>query len=170
MRENIFYLSLGSNVGDRDANLRGAIAGLQAIGRIVSISSFYETEPVDFIDQEWFLNCAVALESSADTEQLMSAILNIEQLMGRQRIQPKGPRLIDIDILISSESIIDTPTLTVPHPALHQRRFVLQPLAEIAPALRHPLLLKTIQELLDALPRGQTVRRVQSRPKINDHD
>jgi 2-amino-4-hydroxy-6-hydroxymethyldihydropteridine diphosphokinase len=80
--------------------------------------------------------------------------------MGRERIQPKGPRIIDIDILISGEGIIDTPTLTVPHPAMHQRRFVLEPLAEIAPRVMHPQIKRTIQELLDALPKGQIVRRV----------
>ena len=111
-----------------------------------------------FTDQAWFLNCAVVLESAQTTEQLMATILEIERQMGRQRIQPKGPRIIDIDILLSGEEIIDTPTLTVPHPAMHQRRFVLEPLAEIAPRLMHPKIKRTIQELLDALPKGQIVR------------
>jgi 2-amino-4-hydroxy-6-hydroxymethyldihydropteridine diphosphokinase len=155
------YLSLGSNVGNREANLREAIARLEDEGRIVSASSFYETEPVEFTDQAWFLNCTVALETSNTPEQLMAAVLHIEKGMGRQRLRRKGPRNIDIDILLFGDEIFDSATLTIPHPALHQRRFVLQPLAEIAPAVHHPVLQKTIQELLDALPTGQTVRKYQ---------
>jgi 2-amino-4-hydroxy-6-hydroxymethyldihydropteridine diphosphokinase len=159
---NLVYLSLGSNVGDRDAYLRAAIAWLETKGGIVSVSSFYETEPVEFTEQGWFLNCAVALETAETPEQLMAAILRFEQQMGRQRIQRKGPRTIDIDILLFGDTILDTPALTVPHPAMHQRRFVLEPLAEIGPAVRHPVLKKTIRELLDALPAGQAVRKHQS--------
>lgn len=155
------YLSLGSNVGDRQAQLRDAIARLQAIGQVVLVSSFYETEPVDFTEQAWFLNCAVCLETTERPEQLMAAILQIEQEMGRRRVQPKGPRVIDVDILLIGDQIIDSPALTVPHPAMHQRRFVLEPLAEIAPAVRHPVLKKTILELLHALPAGQAVRKHQ---------
>lgn len=155
----LVYLSLGSNVGDRKHHLRDAIARLETKGRIVSVSSFYETEPVEFTDQAWFLNCAVALETTETPEQLMAALLHIEQEMGRQRIQRKGPRTIDIDILLFGDTILDSPALTIPHPAMHQRRFVLQPLAEIAPEVRHPVLKKTVRELLDALPAGQTVRR-----------
>jgi 2-amino-4-hydroxy-6-hydroxymethyldihydropteridine diphosphokinase len=157
------YLSLGSNVGDRQGHLRDAVAKLQAIGRVASVSSFYETEPVDFTEQAWFLNCAVSLKTTNTPEQLMAAILQIEQEMGRQRIQPKGPRIIDIDLLLIGDQIIDSPALTVPHPAMHQRRFVLEPLAEIAPAVRHPVLKKTILELLHALPAGQEVRKLQGK-------
>lgn len=160
------YLSVGSNVGNRGAHLRDAIARLKTTGRIVSVSSFYETEPVEFTDQAWFLNCAVALETADTPEQLMAAILAIEAEMGRQRIQKKGPRNIDIDILLFGKmaggEVLNSPALTIPHPAMHQRRFVLQPLAEIAPGVQHPILKKTIQELLDALPAGQTVRKYQA--------
>ncbi len=161
---NLAYLSLGSNVGDREHQLRDAIARLETAGRIVSVSSFYETEPVEFADQSWFLNCAVALETGAAAEHLMTALLEIEQQMGRQRVQKKGPRTIDLDILLftnptSGDAVIDSPALTIPHPAMHQRRFVLQPLAEIAPEARHPVLKKTIRELLDELPEGQAVRK-----------
>jgi 2-amino-4-hydroxy-6-hydroxymethyldihydropteridine diphosphokinase len=157
----LVYLSLGSNVGDREAQLREALACLQRKGRIVAVSSFYETEPVEFTDQAWFLNCAVALETTDTPAQLMAAILRFEQEMGRQRIQRKGPRSIDIDILLFGDTMLDTPALTVPHPAMQERRFVLQPPAEIAPAVLHPVLKKTMQELLDALPAGQTVRKYQ---------
>jgi 2-amino-4-hydroxy-6-hydroxymethyldihydropteridine diphosphokinase len=163
---NLAYLSLGSNVGDRERQLRDAIARLETAGRVMSVSSFYETEPVEFADQAWFLNCAVALETGAIAEELMTALLEIEQQMGRQRVQKKGPRTIDLDILlfsgpITGDAVIDSPALTIPHPAMQQRRFVLQPLAEIAPEAQHPVLKKTIRELLDALPAGQAVRKFQ---------
>jgi 2-amino-4-hydroxy-6-hydroxymethyldihydropteridine diphosphokinase len=162
---NLAYLSLGSNVGDREQQLREAIARLETEGRIVSVSSFYETEPVEFTDQGWFLNCAVALETAATPERLMTALLGIEQSMGRQRVQKKGPRTIDLDILlfgdaVTGHTVVDSPELTIPHPAMQQRRFVLEPLAEIAPEVRHPVLAKTIRELLDKLPPGQLVRKL----------
>jgi 2-amino-4-hydroxy-6-hydroxymethyldihydropteridine diphosphokinase len=129
--------------------------------QVEAISSLYETEPVEFTDQAPFLNCALALETEEAPEQLMESVLHIEQEMGRVRQQNKGPRTIDIDILLFSDTIIDSPKLTIPHPAMHERRFVLQPLAEIAPEARHPVLKKTIRELLEALPAGQAVEKVQ---------
>lgn len=161
---NLAYLSLGSNVGDREAQVRDALARLGAAGRVVAVSSFYETEPVEFTRQPWFLNCAVALETSQTPRQLMTAILGIEEEMGRRRVQKKGPRSIDIDILIfvSDEAenvVLGSKELTIPHPAMHERRFVLEPLAEIAPELLHPILKTTVRELRDALPAGQTVRK-----------
>jgi 2-amino-4-hydroxy-6-hydroxymethyldihydropteridine diphosphokinase len=159
---NIVYLSLGSNVGDRDAQLRDVQARLGAEGRIIAASSSYETEPVEFIDQPWFLNSAVALETTKTPQELIRAILRIEAEMGRQRLQNKGPRTIDIDILLFGDTILDSPQLTIPHPAMHHRRFVLEPLAEIAPGVLHPVLKKTICELRDAVPRGQVVRKIDS--------
>jgi 2-amino-4-hydroxy-6-hydroxymethyldihydropteridine diphosphokinase len=153
------YLSLGSNVGDREAQLREAQARLGAAGKIVAVSSLYETEPVDFTEQPWFLNCVVGFETEQTPEELMTSILGIEQEMGRRRLQKKGPRTIDIDILLFGENVVDSPDVTIPHPAMHQRRFVLEPLAEIAPDAIHPLFKKTIRELLNALPAGQTVRK-----------
>jgi 2-amino-4-hydroxy-6-hydroxymethyldihydropteridine diphosphokinase len=156
----IVYLSLGSNLGDREANLHTAIEKLREVGDVVAVSSFYETEPVEVTAQPWFLNCAVKFDTEKMPRQLISAILAIEQSMGRQRKQQKGPRTIDIDILFFGSSIIDIPSLTVPHPHLHERRFVLEPLAEIAPDARHPTFKRTIRDLRDALPTGQTVRKL----------
>ncbi|MGA8154134.1 MAG: 2-amino-4-hydroxy-6-hydroxymethyldihydropteridine diphosphokinase [Terriglobales bacterium] len=156
----IVYLSLGSNLGDREANLHSAIEQLGAHGKVVSVSSFYETEPVEFTAQPWFLNCVVKLDTEKMPKQLLAAILAIEQQMGRRRTQKKGPRIIDIDILLFGNSIIRTKGLTVPHPALQQRRFVLEPLAEIGPDVRHPALKLSIRQLRDALPPGQAVRKL----------
>lgn len=159
------YLSLGSNLGERAANLHEAISQLAGLGEIVAVSSFYETEPVELTSQPWFLNCVVKLETEKMPRQLLSAILDLEQQMGRRRTQTKGPRTIDIDILLFGNSIIETRGLIVPHPAMHERRFVLEPLAEIAPEVRHPVFKHTIRELRDALPPGQGVRRLAiSRP------
>jgi 2-amino-4-hydroxy-6-hydroxymethyldihydropteridine diphosphokinase len=160
------YLSLGSNVGDRAAQLQDAVARLGAAGRVVAASSIYETEPVEFSEQPWFLNCAVALETDKTPQQLMAAILKIEEAMGRRRVQKKGPRSIDIDILLFGDVIVESKELAIPHPAMHQRRFVLEPLAEIAAQVRHPVLKKTICELRDALPAGQAVRKPKPGPRI----
>jgi 2-amino-4-hydroxy-6-hydroxymethyldihydropteridine diphosphokinase len=164
---NTAYLSLGSNVGDREDLLREALARLATAGSVVAVSSFYETEPVEFTRQPWFLNCALTLETSQTPLQLMTTTLRIEEEMGRRRMQKKGPRSIDIDILIfvngeTEDTIMDSKELTIPHPAMHQRRFVLDPLAEIAPQLLHPIFEKTIRELRDALPAGQMVRKMKT--------
>ena len=156
------YLSLGSNVGDREAHLRDALARLQALGTLLAVSSVYETEPVEFTDQPWFLNCAAAMETELTPQQLMTALLRVELEMGRRRLEKKGPRTIDIDILLFDDLVVESPELTLPHPALHQRRFVLEPLTEIASDAKHPVLHKTIQELLRALPEGQEVRKTSS--------
>ena len=153
------YLSLGSNLGDRSANLKTAIEKLSEFGSVAAVSSFYETEPVDTGPQPWFLNCAVKLDTERMPRQLIAAILNLEQTMGRQRRQEKAPRTIDIDILLFGSSIVELPSLIIPHPRLHERRFVLEPLAEIAADARHPVFKRSIRELRDALPAGQHVKK-----------
>jgi 2-amino-4-hydroxy-6-hydroxymethyldihydropteridine diphosphokinase len=158
----LVFLSLGSNVGDREANLRDAQKRLGAVGRVTAVSNFYETEPVEFTQQPWFLNCAVALETAQTPQQLMTSILNIEEAMGRRRVQKKGPRTIDIDILLFGDAVLDSPEVTIPHPAMHERRFVLEPLAEIAPEVRHGVFDKTILELRAALPFGQALRKLKT--------
>jgi 2-amino-4-hydroxy-6-hydroxymethyldihydropteridine diphosphokinase len=157
--KNTVYLSLGSNIGDRAANLASAIERLEALGKVLAVSSYYETEPVEVTAQPWFLNCVVALETKQMPRQLIASLLDLEQRMGRRRVQKKGPRTIDIDILLLGDSVLDVPGLTVPHPHMHERRFVLEPLAEIAPDAQHPLLKHSIRDLLDALPPGQAVKK-----------
>lgn len=158
------YLSLGSNLGDRAASLRTAIERLRSVGEVRVVSSFYETEPVEFTAQPWFLNCALALETEKMPRQLLRALLDLERAMGRRRVQNKGPRAIDLDILLFGNSVVNAPGLTIPHPGLAERRFVLEPLAEIAPDAVHPVLGRTIRELRDALPAGQIVRKLAGTP------
>ena len=159
--KKLVYLSLGSNLGDRSANLKAAIERLKELGDVVATSSVYETAPVGDVRQPDFLNCAVALETDKMPRQLLAATLEIERSLGRRRkaasagvAAAKGPRTIDIDILLFGTSVIETKELTIPHPALHERRFMLEPLAEIAPDLRHPVFKRTIRELRDVLPAG----------------
>ena len=120
------YLSLGSNTGDRATNLHEAITRLSQVGKVVAVSSFYETEPVEFTSQPWFLNCAVGIDTDKTPNELLQAALAIEQAMGRKRTQEKGPRNIDIDILLFEDEVVDEKGLKVPHPGLTSRRFVLK--------------------------------------------
>ncbi len=156
------YLSLGSNLGDRAANLREALTQLNSVGHLVAVSAFYETQPVDVPEQPWFLNCVAAIATDLTPRELLSTVLQIETSMGRLRMAAKGPRKIDIDIVLFDDRVVDEPRLKIPHPAMHRRRFVLEPLAEIAPGARHPELDKTARELLADLAEGQTVRRLAS--------
>jgi 2-amino-4-hydroxy-6-hydroxymethyldihydropteridine diphosphokinase len=146
------YLSLGSNLGERDENLQRALALLEREQiRPVARSSVYETEPQDVTGQPWFLNIAVACETRFFPLQLLTAVLRIEREMGRVRRLPRGPRLIDIDILLLGNAVVDTPRLTIPHPRMLERRFVLEPLLEIAPELLHPVTKRPLREYLNGV-------------------
>ncbi len=155
------YLSLGSNIGDRQANIREAIAALpSAVVRVNQVSSLYETEPVDFLDQPWFLNCVVETETSLEPHALLQALHSIETQLGSKKVIAKGPRKIDLDILLYDAETIATPDLQVPHPRMLQRRFVLTPLAEIAPSLQHPSWPATAAVLLDHVADSSRVTRL----------
>jgi 2-amino-4-hydroxy-6-hydroxymethyldihydropteridine diphosphokinase len=162
MVEKTAYLSLGSNVGDRAKNLRAAIDELPHVGVAVKkVSSFYATEPVDLREQPWFLNCAVEAETHFDAMTLLRALREIETKMGSKKLVAKGPRLIDMDILLYGSETIDAPELQVPHARMHLRRFVLVPLAEIAPEVMHPRMKLTIRQLLEQTPDHSAVREVE---------
>jgi 2-amino-4-hydroxy-6-hydroxymethyldihydropteridine diphosphokinase len=163
----LIYLSLGSNLGDRAANLERAFAALPEAGvRALRRSSLYETEPVDFLAQPWFLNFVVEAEAFLMPRQLLHALQGIERAFGAGKRVPRGPRVIDLDILLYASSVIRTEEMEIPHPRMAQRRFVLVPLAELAPGLRHPVLRSTIAELLAAAQDNSAVRLWQ--PRGND--
>jgi 2-amino-4-hydroxy-6-hydroxymethyldihydropteridine diphosphokinase len=161
MAARVVYLSLGSNVGDREANLLGAIAALAGAGvRVRKVSSIYETEPVDYLEQGWFLNCVVEGETELPALELLRALRGIETAMGSKKLIAKGPRLIDIDILLFGAESIDTAELQVPHPRMLSRRFVLVPLVEIAANLRHPSWGDSVAGLLERTADTSVVRRM----------
>ena len=145
------YLGLGSNIGDRQEHLRRALEELQAPElRIVRLSPLYETEPVEYTQQPWFMNQVAEAETELFPMQLLGRVGRVERAMGRVRGIPKGPRVIDIDILFFGRAVVRTTKLEIPHPRIADRRFVLAPLADLAPDLRHPVTRKTVREMLEA--------------------
>jgi|SRR5208282_239760 len=155
------YLSLGSNVGDREGSLRAAIAALPHAGiRVKHLSSIYETEPVDYLDQPWFLNCVVEVETELEPLALLQALRSIELQLDSKKEFAKGPRKLDLDILLHGKETVDSPELQIPHPRMLERRFVLTPLAEIAPHLKHPSWPATAAALLYRLTDPSQVRRL----------
>ena len=147
------YLSLGSNIGDRERNLRAAIERLATPGlRVLRVSPIYETEPVDVTDQRWFYNLVLEAETTLFPLQLLARAQKVERVLGRVRTVSKGPRTIDIDILLYGTAVMRGDKLEIPHPRMAERRFVLVPLHDLAPGLRHPVARKTVAELLRAAP------------------
>jgi 2-amino-4-hydroxy-6-hydroxymethyldihydropteridine diphosphokinase len=147
-------------MGERAKNLRDAVAALGSVGvQVVRVSSVYETEPVDYLDQAWFLNMALEVETESGALELLRTLRQIETQMGSKKLMAKGPRLIDIDILLYGDQVIDTPELQVPHSRMHLRRFVLEPLAEIAPNVRHPVSGQSATEMLARTPDKSVVRK-----------
>jgi 2-amino-4-hydroxy-6-hydroxymethyldihydropteridine diphosphokinase len=157
LNEHTVYIAMGSNLGDRAATLTRAEQSIAEAGvRITRRSRLYTTEPVDAPPQPWFLNSVLEAETNLMPAQLLHALAGIERAMGRRRDVPRGPRTLDLDILFYDSNVIHTAELEIPHPGIPFRRFVLVPLAEIAPALRHPVLHKSISELLVETPdKGQ---------------
>ena len=154
------FLSLGSNLGDRSGNITKALDGLASAGvEVRRVSSFYRTEPVDYTQQPWFINCVAEVATELLPMQLLSALQRVERKLGRLRSINKGPRKIDIDILLYENAVIRSATLNIPHVSMAERRFVLVPLRELEPGLRHPVTEQTVTEMLgDTSDTSQVIR------------
>jgi 2-amino-4-hydroxy-6-hydroxymethyldihydropteridine diphosphokinase len=154
------YLSLGSNLGNKLRFLKEAISKIGESNKIAinRVSSVYETQPVGYENQEWFLNLVIEIKTSFMPRDLLDHVLSVEDQMGRKREIKWGPRNIDIDILLYDNQVMQSDRLTLPHPRMHERRFVLLPLSEIAPQLLHPQLKKSVKELLEGCEDKSKVR------------
>lgn len=156
-----YFLSLGSNLGHRPKNLAQAISFLEEEGvRVSKASSLYETQPVGLAGQPWFFNQVVEVETGLDPHELLRLAKRIEKKMGRKFLERKGPRIIDIDILLAEQTIIQTDKLIIPHPRMESRNFVLVPLREISPSSRHPIMKATIEDLCRKSKDTAAVRKI----------
>jgi 2-amino-4-hydroxy-6-hydroxymethyldihydropteridine diphosphokinase len=153
----VVYLGLGSNMGDKAAQITQALEHLTKAFSVRRVSPFYLTEPVGLKDQDWFLNCVVEIETEKDPEKLLSALQSIEKKMGKIKTKVNGPRTIDIDILFYDGQVVNRKNMVIPHPRLHTRLFVLQPMMDLNPDLVHPVLKKTIRELYEQQPWAEIV-------------
>jgi 2-amino-4-hydroxy-6-hydroxymethyldihydropteridine diphosphokinase len=156
-------IALGSNVGDREGNLRHAIGAIGGFAKVTGISSVYETEPMYLEDQGWFLNCVMSVETELTPRALLDALQAIEAGMGRERVVKYGPRVVDLDILFYDGEVVSEPGLEIPHPKIPERQFVLAPLEELRPGFVHPVIGKTMSEIGHAL---KTDKKVVRRPDL----
>lgn len=156
------YIGVGSNLGDSLKNCRGAVEGLSGIEGIelTTVSSFYKTEPVGMENQNYFINAVIEIKTTLTAQKLLEAMQNIENNMGRQREVKGGPRIIDLDLLFYGQNVIHEQNLIVPHPEIHKRRFVLEPLSEIASYFIHPSFGVSIRGLKDRLSDNKTVEKI----------
>ncbi len=159
-QKNKSYLGISTNIGDLKKNIETATEHLKELGEILEISSHYKTEPVGYKNQDWFINICLLLETSLTPQELIKETLKIEEKMGRERKIKNGPRIIDIDILFYEQNTVKFPTLTIPHPFIQERNFVLTPLAEIAPEFIHPILNKSIKQLKEELNNPDQVIKI----------
>ena len=169
MAQETIFIGFGSNLGDRQELCDRAVAlmNLLPLSQVTGVSSYYETEPVDpegRLGESWFYNGVVRLETSLSPTRLLDILQETERGLGRNDTDRHGPRTIDFDILLFGQQQIDQPGLTVPHPRLHQRRFVLEPLVELDPAFRHPTLHRSMRELLEALQDLSRVNKLDIKP------
>ncbi len=155
-------IGIGSNMGDRRAYCEEAVRLISRFPKtsLLAVSSLYETAPLELLDQDWFINCVAAVRTTLSPQELLRACQEVEQFLGRKRSVRFGPRTIDLDILFYGDQIIRETDLTIPHPRAHERRFVLEPLAEIAPEMEHPVLRKTASQILQGMRNPQEVRRL----------
>ena len=173
MTRETVYIGIGTNLGEREANLDAALEALEALAcRPLRRSPTYETEPRLDLDQPAFFNLVVELETELSPGALLDALLETERDLGRVRDQgrPKGPRLVDLDIVLFGDQIVDTPELTIPHPAMAERRFVLRPLVDLAPLRVHPQVHLTMTELLARCPDEGWVAQLPPQPQSLDSD
>ena len=156
------YIGLGSNLGDPIAELRGAVSELESRGvELRSRSSLYQTEPVDAPNQAWFVNAVAEIRFGGRPDELLQICVNVEAARGRERNRRNEPRILDLDVLLLGDTVLSTDELTIPHPRLHERRFVLEPMVEIAPDAIHPGLRKTMHDLLQECPDESKVVRLE---------